>query len=101
MSFRCRQKLSIPHCSPVCVLEQTALENGDMVSKTVNLNDEVLPEAELFDLEAQLKAGINLEEVSSKVISHRNVSLPDSLVESIVKPKTAPRTAPKIETETN
>lgn len=87
MSFRCRQKLYVPPSCGVFSIEQTTLENGDMVSSLVDEGKKKLPDAELFDLKDQLKAGVNLEEVSSKVISRRNVSLPDSVVSAIVNPQ--------------
>lgn len=68
MSFRCRQKLRVPPCIPVTVLEQVTLESGEVVNSVKDLGKEKLPDPELFDINNQLKAGIDLEEVSSKVL---------------------------------
>lgn len=84
MSFRCRQRLYVPPSFAVLSMEQTTLENGDMVTTSVNQGEKVLPDSALFDLNDQLKAGINLEEVSSKVISKRNVILSEKTVNAIL-----------------
>lgn len=68
MSFRCRQYIRLAHCTPVTVHEQVTLESGEIVNESKDLGQETLPDAELFDLKNQLKAGIDLEEVNSKVL---------------------------------
>lgn len=84
MSFRCRQKLLVPPSGVVLSVELSTLEDGSMVNSAVDQGKKVLPEAELFDINDQLKAGINLEEVSSKVISKRHVSNPQKVVDSLM-----------------
>lgn len=74
MSFRCRQRLSIASSTPVIAIDDQALESGEIVKVSTDLCKEKLPDPELFDLNNQIKAGIDQEEVSSKVISHRRVS---------------------------
>lgn len=95
MSFRCRQKLYVPPSFAVLSMEQTTLENGDMVTTSVDQGKKVLPDSALFDLNDQLKAGINLEEVSSKVISKRNVSLPDKTIDAILNDKSSVKSTKK------
>lgn len=74
MSFRCRQYIRLARCIPVTVHEQVTLESGEIVNESKDLGQEKLPDAELFDLKNQLKAGINLEEVNSKVLKSSRVS---------------------------
>lgn len=74
MSFRQRQKFHPAGCSPVVFLESKTLENGVVVQEMVDQSEKVLPKPELFDLENQLKAGVNLEEVNSKVFSAKSVN---------------------------
>lgn len=73
MSFRCRQYIRLAHCIPVTVHEQVTLESGEVVNESKDLGKEKLPDAELFDLKNQLKAGIDLEEVNSKVLKPSKV----------------------------
>lgn len=73
MSFRQRQKYCGAFCTPVVDAEQKTLENGCIVCQTADQSDKVLPDSKLFDLEYQLKAGINLEEVNSKIFSPKSI----------------------------
>lgn len=73
MPFRCRQYIRLSHCTPVIAHEQTTLESGEVVTKPNDLGQEKLPDAELFDLKNQLNAGIDLEEVNSKVLKPSKV----------------------------
>ena len=74
MSFRCRQRLRLAPSVPVIVSKDTTLESGEVVPTKEDLTKEQLPDPALFDLQNQLKAGIDLEEVNSKVMRRSKVS---------------------------
>lgn len=74
MSFRCRQKLKVAGCIPVMELEQITLESGEVIEQLKNKGEEKLPDPALFDINNQLKAGIDLEEVNSKVFKAKSVN---------------------------
>lgn len=67
MSFRCRQKFKLARSGPVFEVESTTLESGEIVEKLKDVTKEKLPDPELFDLKNQMKAGIEPEEVNSKI----------------------------------
>lgn len=74
MSFRQRQKLRFaPFCRVVELREKT-LETGEVTHENEDLSRSKLPDPELFDLKNQLKAGVNLEEVNSKVMTGSRIS---------------------------
>lgn len=68
MSFRCRQKLILANCQSVMEVEPVTLESGEIISQAKDLCKEKLPDPELFELKNQLQAGIDIEEVNSKVL---------------------------------
>ena len=74
MSVRCRQRLRLAPSVPVIVSKDTTLESGEVVPTKEDLTKEQLPDPALFDLQNQLKAGIDLEEVNSKVMRRSKVS---------------------------
>lgn len=74
MPFPCKARIRLAPSVPVVVLEDVTLESGELTRETVDLGKEVLPDASLFDLKNQLKAGVDLEEVSSKIVRHSRVS---------------------------
>lgn len=74
MSFRCRQDFHPSACAPVIDFEQKELPTGEMVTAGVNLGETEMPQPELFDLKNQLEAGIQLEEVNSKVMQASSVN---------------------------
>lgn len=74
MSFRCRQRLKLAPSMSVIISKDTTLESGEVVPTKEDLTKEQLPDPALFDLSNQLKAGVDLEEVSSKVIRRSKVS---------------------------
>lgn len=76
MSFRCRQTYNGSSCGAVCALEETTLETGTMEVSSVDLCKKNLPEPELFDLESNIKAKVNLDEVNSKILSSPAVDIP-------------------------
>lgn len=90
MSFRCRQKYRGAHCCPVFSMSQVTLESGEVVNRMENLAEIPMPKPELFDLKAQLKAGVNLEEVASTVIHTSHVDVGKVLTKAIKQSKKAP-----------
>ena len=72
MSFRKRQDLSICFPANVFVREDTTLENGSIISSYQDANKD-LPDPELFKLKNLLDAGVNLEEVNSKVLGTKKI----------------------------
>lgn len=81
MSFRCRQKYHSAPCGCVIAFEEKTLETGVVDTVSVNQSEKVLPKPELFDLADNLKAGVNLQETSSKILGTDTVSL-----DSVLKP---------------
>ena len=73
MAFRCRQKLDLATCTPVFEVQEKVLESGEYVQELADLGAKRLPDPELFDLGNQLKAGVQLEEVNSKVLGSKSV----------------------------
>lgn len=73
MSFRCRQKLKLGKCQVVMEPEQVTLESGEIVTQVKDLGKEKMPDPELFELKNQLNAGIDIEEVNSKVLRSSKV----------------------------
>lgn len=55
--------------------EKKTLESGVVVDSMVDQTEIVMPDAELFGLEDQLKAGIMLEEVNSKIRKGKSVDI--------------------------
>lgn len=95
MSFRLRQKL---HAAPFCrvtEMRDKILETGEVVHECEDLSKTKLPNPELFDLKNQLKAGVNLEEVNSKVFSSSRIA--GDAVAKIVGIETKPKDESKKE----
>lgn len=84
MSFRCRQKLKLASSGPVFEVEQVTLESGEIVEQVKDTTKEKLPDPELFDLKNQLKAGIEPEEVNSKLFSSSKIDV-DQVVRKYTK----------------
>ena len=74
MPFRMRQKYVPAFGEGVFEAEETELPSGEITTKMNNLSEKALPEPELFDLKNQLEAGIDLEEVNSKIMSSKSVN---------------------------
>lgn len=87
MSFRCRQKYRGSHCEKAIVQELVTLESGELVKQSKDLTEEQMPDMELFDINNQLKAGVDLEEVNSKVFKSSKVDA-DSVVRKYVRKET-------------
>lgn len=91
MSFRCRQKIKLAPSGSVYETEQVTLESGQIIDRVTDTTKEVLPKPELFDLKAQLKAGVNLEEVNSRILSSSHVDIGKVLTKAIKQSKKAPQ----------
>lgn len=55
-------------------IEDVTLPTGEYVKQLVNQNEKILPDPELFDLKNQINAGIELEEVNSKITRAKSVN---------------------------
>lgn len=73
MPFKVLQKYHSAHCCPVVSYEQVTLESGQIIEQEKDLSEETLPDAELFDLDNVLKAGIEPEEVQSTIMKSKTV----------------------------
>ena len=73
MPFRTRQKYKQAACVPVVRESQVELESGQILNKNEDMCQVKLPEAELFDLNNVLKAGIEPEEVSSTILGSKQI----------------------------
>jgi len=88
MSFRARQPLfgsfgAFPTSDKVV---QPA-ENGICEVREVS-NNEKLPDARMTDLELQIKAGINLEQVNTKLVDTRSLGASLAELEKVPENKT-------------
>lgn len=73
MPFRIRQKYKPGVCIPVMRETQVELESGHIINKNEDMCQVKLPDAELFDLNNVLKAGIEPEEVSSTILGSKQI----------------------------
>lgn len=81
--FRRRQKLSMALSHEVFMTEQVTNADGAIESRLVSAASS-LPDAAMFDLKAQLDAGIDQEEVKSTVLSPQSVNA-DTVVRKYTK----------------
>lgn len=98
MPFRERQKLRLSFPCAVSEPELVELPSGEFVTQMVNQSEKVMPDAELFDLKNQLQAGVNLQEVNSKVLTASSVDA-DSVVRKYTKKSTTTTDGVKNEDE--
>ena len=77
MSFRLKQKYRSAPCTAVFVPSIKTLETGALETHMVDDCETRLPEPELFDLEANIKAGVNLKETSSKILEGSTLPVGD------------------------
>ena len=76
MSFRCKQKFHTYPCSGVGIFESITLETGVIETRLEDACTKEMPDSDLFDLETNLKAGVNLEEVGSKILGGSQADIP-------------------------
>lgn len=67
MPFFARQKTDWPPVQHSFHREQTIDDDGNVTFKKVSDNS-VLPDVALFDLKHQLKAGVSVQQVSTKIL---------------------------------
>jgi hypothetical protein len=60
------------------------LESGQIIEQEKDLSEEKLPDAELFDLDNVLKAGIEPEEVQSTIMKDKSVNV-DKVIRKYTK----------------
>lgn len=68
-------------------IEDITLPTGEYVKELVNQNEKILPDPELFDLKNQINAGIELEEVNSKITRAKSVNAEKLIRKYTKKPK--------------
>ncbi len=86
MPFREKQKYKQSSCVPVMREKQVELESGQIIDKNEDMCQVKLPEAELFDLNNVLKAGIEPEEVSSTILGSKQIDA-DKVIRKYTKRK--------------
>lgn len=87
MPFRMRQRFHAAVPSPVIEREEVTLPTGEVETQFTDQSDKLLPDPELFDLKNQLNAGIEPEEVNSKVMSAKTIDA-DTVVRKYTKKST-------------
>lgn len=87
MPFRMRQPFHAAVPTPVIEREEVTLPTGEVETQFNDQSDKLMPDPELFDLKNQLAAGIQPEEVNSKVMSAKSVDA-DSIVRKYTKKST-------------
>lgn len=68
-------------------IEDITLPTGEYIKELVNQNEKILPDPELFDLKNQINAGIELEEVNSKITRAKTVNAEKLIRKYTKKPK--------------
>lgn len=81
--FRRKQKLNMANSYVIYAAESQFNKDGSMVTELVAQN-RPLPSADMFDLGEMIDAGIDQDEVSSKVIGAKSVNA-DNVVRKYVK----------------
>ena len=74
MPFRLKQKYKPSFGRECFETEEHELPSGEIQTIMENQSEKTMPEPELFDLKNQLEAGIDLEEVNSKVMPNKTVN---------------------------
>ena len=74
MAFRFKQKYKPAFGKDCFEAEEHELPSGEIQTILENQSEKTMPEPELFDLKNQLEAGIDLEEVNSKIMSSKSVN---------------------------
>lgn len=84
MPFRKIQKLKLAGYAPVMELNEKIQKNGNIVYELEDKAEVSLPEAELFDLNNIIEAGVDIEEVNSKVMANSTVNA-DNVIRKYTK----------------
>lgn len=87
MSFRQRQLFNPSYSRPITVVEDIIDSKGIFRKEPVS-QSKAMPKPEMFDLTNMLAAGVNLEEVNSKVLSASTVNA-DNVVRKYTKKSTS------------
>ena len=74
MPFPRIQKYRPAFGGSVVTMNEVELPTGNFEVQAVDASETVMPKPELFDIKNQLEAGIQLEEVNSKVLQRGTVS---------------------------
>lgn len=94
--FRCKQKLKSFGSGKIWNLEEHINEAGEYTCEYIDQGEKKLPDPELFDLKAQLKAGVDLEETNSKVFKSKSVN-----ADTVVRKYTKKEKVTNVETSDN
>lgn len=73
--FRFRQAFSPKFSNVIYQVSDFVLDNGVVERRKVDVSTIVLPDAENYDLDVLLKAGVNLQQVNCKVIHANSASI--------------------------
>lgn len=84
MSFRRVQKLKLAGYANVMEPSEVQDKNGNIRYELEDKAEVTLPEAELFDLNNIIEAGVDIEEVNSKVMANSTVNA-DAVVRKYTK----------------
>lgn len=87
MPFRLKQKYNPSFGKECFETEEHELPSGEIQTTMINQSEKTMPEPELFDLKNQLEAGIDLEEVNSKVLSSKTINA-DKIIRKYTKKST-------------
>ena len=74
MPFRVRQRFAVASVVPVYDREEVTTPSGEVETQFTDQSDKQMPDPQLFDLQSQLKAGIEPQEVNSKVLTASEVN---------------------------
>lgn len=85
MPFRERQRYQIPSSTNINYIKEIVdPDTGEVHEISEDMINKELPKPELFDLDTQLKAGIEQEEVKSQILSDNDVNI-DTVIRKYTK----------------
>ena len=85
MPFRERQRYQIPGSTNINYIKEIVdPDTGEVHEINEDVINNELPKPELFDLNTQLKAGIDQEEVKSQILTDNNVNI-DKVIRKYTK----------------
>lgn len=87
MPFRTKNHYLYRISSATPEIEQKILPTGEYVKELVDQNEKTLPDPVLFDLKNQINAGLELEEVNSKITRAKSVNA-EKLIRKYTKKET-------------
>lgn len=76
--FKFHQKFIPSGCSPIYEPVEERSENGDVIT-VLKVNQPTLPKPSLFDMEKMIAAGVDLQQVNTKILEGDYSPLVDDL----------------------